>query len=529
MRAPGTWRAAARGLAAALASPLAVEVVVPALRWNHDDLVPLLDWIRAQPGRCAALRLAVPRVADTAAAHHGALLRHDELAAAAAALFAACRRARVGHGFAGGDAVAPCAAAGVLDDFGAVFHDSLRRQAHEPDRALARVAACDGCALRHSCRGVEPAYVARFGADHLAAVSLASATTWRLRPADGPSEVDYKQISPFDNDHAGRGRTLLRINGHCQMACAFCFVDRSAGDLPLATLIAELDALAARHTDHVVFSGGEPTLHPELPALIRHARGRGYATVEIQTNGVRCADPAYARALVDAGLTKATVSLHSMDPAISDGITRMPRAFARTLAGLHHLQDLGVETQLAHVITKENYRALPGFTRAVLAELAGGARRLSICFAIAQGISDLVYAWVIPTFAEIRPYMREALELCLAAGVGFGGLIGQGGYPPCMLDGDMRFYAGVLDKIYRSPDHDAQFHKAAACAGCDFDAYCVGVRADYVRHHGDAEQLPIRIAPDVLAGATPLSATPAAGAGRAAGERLVTLSRRAGR
>ena len=34
------------------------------------------------------------------------------------------------------------------------------------------------------------------------------------------------------------GRALVRINGHCQMACAFCFVDRGVGDLPAATVLA---------------------------------------------------------------------------------------------------------------------------------------------------------------------------------------------------------------------------------------------------------------------------------------------------
>ncbi len=504
MRAPGTWRRAAQGLAAAIASPLEVEVVIPALRWNADDLVPLVDWLATLPGPRPALAIAVPRIATTAPAHRAALLPHDQLAARAAQAFERCKRAGIGHGFAGADAPPACAAHGALDRFGSVFHDSLRRQAHEPARALVPIAACQACSLRHACRGVEPEYVAIFGEAGLAPVPLASSTSWRLRPTGRAHEVDYKQISPFDNDHAGNGRTLLRNNGHCQMACAYCFVDRSAGDLPLPTLIAELDRLAARHVDHVVFSGGEPTLHPELAALITHARGLGYRTIEIQTNGVRCEDRAYAATLVAAGLTKATVSLHSMDPALSDEITRMPKAFARTIAGLHHLQALGVQTQLAHVITRQNYRDLPAFTAAILDEFAGGARNLSICFAIAQGISDLVYAWVLPTFTEGRPYLRAALDLCRARGVGFGGLIGQGGYPPCQLDGEMAYYQGVLDKIYRSPDFDAQFHKAAACRGCDFDRYCIGVRKDYVRCYGDAELAPIRIAPEVLAGATPL-------------------------
>jgi hypothetical protein len=207
--------------------------------------------------------------------------------------------------------------------------------------------------------------------------------------------------------------------------------------------------------------------------------------------------------LVTAGLTKATVSLHSMDPTASDAITRMPGAFPRTVAGLHHLQALGVHTQLAHVISRDNFRALPEFTTAMLDEFVSDGSTLSVCFAVAQGISDLVSTWVLPTFTEIRPFVRAALDVCDRRGVGYGGLIGQGGYPPCMLDGELRYFRGVLDKIYASGDAELQFAKAPSCRSCDFDPYCLGVRRDYLTRHGDAELQPFQIAPEIRANLPP--------------------------
>jgi len=507
MRAQDAWRAGANGTALALASDIPVDVVVPVIAWNKDDVVPLLEWLRALPGNLAGFFLQIPRVSGVGAGLREVLVPHSEIAGVAAEAFATCRRWRINYGFADSDAVYPCAAGGVLDAYGSVFHQSIRRQRREPDRAMARVAACTDCSLRQTCRGVDSDYLAQFGEVELAPVPLSASTSWTLRPIGGAHEVDYKQISPFENDTPGNGRSLLRINGHCQMACAFCFVDRTEPDMDADYLSTELDKLAVRHTDHMVFSGGEPTIHPRLPELIAHAGSLDYSTVEIQTNGVKCADRDYAAALVKAGLNKATVSLHSMTPAVSDEITRMPNAFGKTIAGLHNLRDLGVETQLAHVITKTNYAALGEFVRAIIDEFPPRDTHLSICFAIAQGISDLVYSWVIPTFTEIRPHMREALDLCKQHGIGFGGLIGQGGYPPCMLDGEMSYYDDVLDKVYRSPDFDKQFHKAPGCDSCDFNTYCIGVRQDYVACYGDEEIRPITIAPELLSLAKPLPKT----------------------
>ena len=73
------------------------------------------------------------------------------------------------------------------------------------------------------------------------------------------------------------------------------------------------------------------------------------------------------------------------------------------------------------------------------------------------------------------------------------GIIGQGGYPPCMLDGELKYYELLLEKIYRSDDHDKQFYKADRCSECSFDPYCVGVRRQYIDTYGDDEIKPFQV------------------------------------
>jgi MoaA/NifB/PqqE/SkfB family radical SAM enzyme len=298
------------------------------------------------------------------------------------------------------------------------------------------------------------------------------------------------------------------------MSCSFCFVDRTAPDFAGDGLRANIDEMAAAGGKHLVLSGGEPTLHPELPRLLAHGKSLGFEVIEIQTNGVKCADRAYTEKLVEAGLTKATMSLHSHRPEHSDRITRLPNAFGKTIRAIHHFRELGVETQIAHVITKANYEDLPAFVRFLRSEFPRGGRGLSICFAIAQGISDLVYGWVVPTFTEVKPFFREALDFCLENELGFGGMIGQGGYPPCMLDGDLRYYRENLRNVFVSDDWDSQFHKSPRCRECSFDPYCVGPRKSYVETYGDGEIRPFEAS---IEGAVPLPAP-----------KLVTLRRKDG-
>lgn len=500
-------------------SALDLYVVAPVLKWTEADLEPLLDYLLLLPGRVTGFLLWVPEAGRVAPAFRRVLLPHGAAAKIAARLFGTCAREKVEYGFFAKRGLLPCAAGGALDRFGTVFFDRLNHLKHNPhghEERYERVAACASCSLSQSCPGVEAAYLATFGDGGLAPIPLDVSMDWKLKRINRLEEHGVKAVSAFENEADDNGRSLVRINGHCNMSCAFCFIDRTVPDFETDGLRRSIDALAARNLDHLVLSGGEPTLHPDLDALVAHAKSLGFRTIEIQTNGVKAADRAYAERLAGAGLNKVTVSLHSVDAEHSDKITRLPGAFGKTMRAMHHFRELGVLTQVAHVITKSNYRELPETVRFLRGEFPAEGGHLSICFGIAQPISDLVYTWVMPRFDEVKPFMREALDYCLETGVGFGGMIGQGGYPPCMLDGDLRYYAANLPNIYKSPDHDRQFYKAERCRECSFDPWCLGVRRYYVDTYGDAEITPFRA--DVPA------APPAAAPGK--GERLIQIGRR---
>jgi MoaA/NifB/PqqE/SkfB family radical SAM enzyme len=508
-------------------SPLELYVVAPMLRWTEEDLEPLLDYLLSMGGRLAGFLPAVPEVSRVPSAFRRGLLPHGAQAKLAARLFDACARNKVEYGFFGKRGLLPCASGGALDRFGTVFFERmshLKHSANAQAERFDRVVACESCSLTQSCAGVDAAYLATFGAEGLSAVPLDTSMDWKLKRINRLDERGVKSVSAFENEVENQGRSLVRINGHCNMSCAFCFIDRTVPDFETEGLKRSIDELATQNLDHLVLSGGEPTLHPDLDALVAHARKLNFRTIEIQSNGVKAAEMAYARRLADAGLNKITVSLHSVDPEHSDKITRLPKAFGKTMAALHNFRALGVLTQVAHVITKSNFRELPETVRFLRNEFPAESGHLSICFGIAQPISDLVYTWVMPQFDEVKPFMKQALDYCLETDIGFGGMIGQGGYPPCMLDGDLRYYEKNLIHIYKSADHDEQFHKPERCRECSFDPWCLGVRKYYVDTYGDAEVKPFKA--DVPAPSALPPAPPAPSPANQPRERLIQLGRR---
>ena len=499
---PGTRRSAFEGLASAVAYRAAagddaakVYLVVPLLRVNVDEVAALLDWAIDLRGLDGFL-LSLPEIDRVAPVMRELSLPYSTQAEVVARLFRRCQGKNVEYGLTSRRGIIPCAAGDSLEHFATVFYDRAQYLKHRDKRTdeFERVDACVECSLIHTCDGVEKSYLETFGSEEFAAVPLETSMGWKLRKINKLEEVEYRNISPFKNESPVNPRGLIRINGHCNMSCSFCFVDRTAPDFAAEGLKQEIAEMARSGTKHLVLSGGEPTLHPQLADLVAYAKSlSAFEEIEMQSNGVKCADMDYARSLVEAGLSKVTFSLHSVDAERSDQITRLPRAFGKTIESIHNFRELGILTQIAHVLTKANYRELPQTVRYLRREFPAESGHLSICLAIAQGISDLVFEWVIPTFSEIKPYVSEALDFCLESGVGFGGMIGQGGYPPCMLDGDMRYYNHVLDHVYKSGDSSDQFYKAEKCRECSFDAQCLGPRKSYVEHYGEAEIRPFHL------------------------------------
>jgi len=515
MKSAGSARDSLEGLTRAVCDAGSdgprVYMVTPLLRSNFEDLDNLADFA-IKLGGLRGYLLSLPEIDRVPPEHRDLLLPYRTQAEVAARLFRKCQGHNVEYGFTSKRGILPCATGAILEHFATVFYDRSEffkhTQRNRDSDELRRIGACTECSLLHSCKGVEGAYLDHFGDAEFAPVPLETSMNWKLRRINRLEEFEYRNISPFKNESPVNPRGLIRINGHCNMSCSFCFVDRTAPDFEFEQLRGEIDAMAKNGTKHLVLSGGEPTLHPRLADLIRHAKAlQSFEVIEMQSNGVKCADLEYARELVDAGLQKVTFSLHSVDPEHSDEITRLPKAFGKTMHSIHNFRRLGILTQVAHVITKANYKELPDTVRFLRNEFPAEGGHLSICLAIAQGISDLVFQWVIPTFSEIKPYVSTALDHCLETGVGFGGMIGQGGYPPCMLGGDLRYYNGVLDQVYKSGDSSDQFYKSPKCVECSFDPYCLGPRRSYVEHYGDDEIQPfVAEIPAVARRASPIAA-----------------------
>lgn len=168
------------------------------------------------------------------------------------------------------------------------------------------------------------------------------------------SYLDVERIEPFDTPVSAPYRMDLALTYRCNADCGHCYVGRERDMESLSTeewkqVIEKLWDLGI---PHVVFTGGEATLYPDLAELIRHAEDVGLVS-GVLTNGIKLADEHYLQELVEAGLDHIQITLESHDEKIHNGMVGAD-AWKQTVHGIKNAVATDVYTITNTTLTTLN-------------------------------------------------------------------------------------------------------------------------------------------------------------------------------
>jgi 7,8-dihydro-6-hydroxymethylpterin dimethyltransferase len=97
---------------------------------------------------------------------------------------------------------------------------------------------------------------------------------------------------------------LIEVTSRCNLNCPVCFADsQPAFDLSLSQVERMIDRFVELEGNPEVlqFSGGEPTIHPDILPMLHAANKKGIQMVMLNTNGIRIAqDDKFLAGLADA-------------------------------------------------------------------------------------------------------------------------------------------------------------------------------------------------------------------------------------
>jgi len=272
---------------------------------------------------------------------------------------------------------------------------------------------------------------------------------------------------------------LVRVTARCNQRCRFCnvnFATETSGDLTAAQVRDMVTGRLFHPEESVELSGGEPTLNPELPAIVNELRD--FEGLTLQTNGLLLARGDLAKRLHKAGLRRALVSLHAADAAVSDALTGAPGSFLKTLQGIDALRNAGIRISLNTVVNRHNHRDLPA-----IVELAVGrfGRRIHLVFSFmapygqaATNFDDLVFP-----LAEALPFLAEAIERAASRGVKLR-IPDVCGLPPCLVPAHPEVF-DLLELVLKGwpVTRTGKKIKGPHCGQCGFNPWCEGLWEPY--------------------------------------------------
>ncbi|MDE2362681.1 MAG: radical SAM protein [Hyphomicrobiales bacterium] len=148
----------------------------------------------------------------------------------------------------------------------------------------------------------------------------------------------------------------INTGTRCNLACATCYIESSPRNDRLAYMTAAdaaalMDEIASENLPVALigFTGGEPFLNPEFPAMLKDALDRGFRTL-VLTNAMkpmqRAKPDLAALALRHGDRLALRVSLDHYTKELHE-LERGPRSFEPAIEGLRWLVDAGIAVSVA--------------------------------------------------------------------------------------------------------------------------------------------------------------------------------------
>ncbi|MBT5971745.1 12,18-didecarboxysiroheme deacetylase [Desulfobacula sp.] len=154
---------------------------------------------------------------------------------------------------------------------------------------------------------------------------------------------------------------VWNMTRRCNLKCVHCYARSEDisydNELNHEQSIAMIDDLAEFGVPVLLFSGGEPTVHPRLVEYAKHAVSKGMRAV-ISTNGTLITKEK-ARVLKEIGLSYVGISLDGLEET-HDKFRGVKGSYKKVMVAIKNCQEAGIKVGLRFTINKRNVKDIPG-------------------------------------------------------------------------------------------------------------------------------------------------------------------------
>jgi radical SAM protein with 4Fe4S-binding SPASM domain len=180
-------------------------------------------------------------------------------------------------------------------------------------------------------------------------------TLAQTQKVDPITFLEIEKEEPFASQYSAPLRMDIALTFRCQNDCIHCYAGgpHSTPELTAEQWKAAIDKLSDIGVFILTFTGGEPSLSDELPALLQYAQNKGIVTCLI-TNGRRLKDKAYVTTLEKSGLDFVQITLESHKPEVHDAMTKTKGSWKETLQGIQNAVQSKIYVSTNTTLSKYN-------------------------------------------------------------------------------------------------------------------------------------------------------------------------------
>lgn len=322
-----------------------------------------------------------------------------------------------------------------------------------------------------------------------AASAGAPATAARPAPARATVPLGWKDK-----------KALLKVGYGCNENCTFCHTaDVRHVDGSSEYVVRKIHRAHELGHGMVVFSGGEPTIRPEIFEWATLVASLGL-DVGLVTNGLLLAYPDVLERLIARRLRYVYMSLHGVG-RIHDRLVRTDDASVAAFRAVANLSGRGLDLTINCVVTPQNVEHLEPLVDALIAY---PDLRLKFSMVHPKGGAERLFDTVTARVSEVAPAVVRAIRhgqaLVRARGAS-GPSFGHDGIPHCHLPGlehlydDLKThrYATMVDigeGDYCPIDEKLSVQPEETCGGCSRRGACPGLFKGYLQRFGAGEITP---------------------------------------
>ena len=297
---------------------------------------------------------------------------------------------------------------------------------------------------------------------------------------------------------------LIMTGFSCNNNCVMCSTKpkgRAYSDRTTEEIIKDLIEGREKNYRRVEFTGGEPTIRPDILDLIKTAKDLAYEEIALSTNARMFSYNSFCQNAIKKGLNRVTFTINGHNSRLGHAISRTEGSFEQTIQGVRNLlryakMDISANT----VPVQVNYKHLPkigklirdlgvkiwnildlipdGYAEDFYEILSVKMTDLSFSF---NNLKDVIKDFRLVVFFDF-PLCLFASELRKDSHTNFITAEGrmeiekQTGYKPKRFEKSIgNFYKDIHKKRIKT------------CQGCKFSKSCGGVWKNYLTLYGEKE------------------------------------------